>query len=351
MSVSAVPSRSLLANPGWIRSREFDLSLVLAAAAIALVSGGVALVKPELFGVVLILDLWLLGYHHVISTFTRLCCDKASFKEHRFLVVELPFIVLGATIAAAALIGVWILPTVYLYWQWFHYTRQSYGIERMYRRKAPQGTTIHDYITTRALYLLPIFGIVYRSWQAPEKFLGMDVKYLPVSDVGLWLVGGLAAVALIAWLGTSLWALARGELAPAHFLYVVSHHVIFATAYLLVDNITTGWLVLNIWHNIQYILFVWWFNNKRFNDQIDPEALFLSTISQRKHVLMYLTICVFASTLIYAALQFVSSAFIYSDAVSVALFTTMVLNFHHYIVDGIIWKRKKAAPAAAPQAA
>ena len=43
---------------------------------------------------------------------------------------------LVATVSAVALLGVWILPTVYLYWQWFNYTRQSYGVERIYRRKA-----------------------------------------------------------------------------------------------------------------------------------------------------------------------------------------------------------------------
>ncbi|MFV0441950.1 MAG: hypothetical protein ACK5Q5_00105 [Planctomycetaceae bacterium] len=349
MSVSAVPTNSLVGNPGWIRSKEFDLGLIFGAAAIALVSGGLALVKPELFGVILILDLWLLGYHHVISTFTRLCCDRKSFQEHRFLVVELPLIVIAATIGAVALFGTWVLPTTYLYWQWFHYTRQSYGVERMFRRKAPAGSVINDYITTRSLYLLPLFGIVYRSWQAPETFLGMNVRYLPVSDIGLWIVGGLAAVSVLAWLGMSLRACFRGELAVAHFLYVLSHQLIFTVSYLLIDNITTGWLVLNVWHNIQYIMFVWWFNNKRFNDRVDEEAVFLSTISQRKHIIAYLTVCVFASTLVYAVLQAASNAFVYSDAISVALITTMVLNFHHYVVDGIIWKRRKAAAPVASQ--
>ena len=316
--------------------------------AIALLTGAVSLMRPELFGMILVLDLWLLGYHHVISTFTRLCFDKASFREHRFLVVQLPFIVIAATVGAVYLFGAWVLPTTYLYWQWFHYTRQSYGIERMYRRKAPAGATINDYITTRALYLLPLFGILYRSWQQPAQFLGMEVKYLPVSDIGLWIVGGLAGVAVLAWLGYSLLALARGELALAHFLYTLSHHVIFLTSYCLIQDITTGWLVLNVWHNLQYILFVWWFNNKRFNEQVDPDAVFLSTLCQKQHVLGYLAVCLGVATLIYGGLRLAYQAYSYEDAVSVALVVSMVLNFHHYVVDGIIWKRKKPAPAPAP---
>lgn len=345
MSVSAVPSTTFLAQPGWLRSKPFDLSLIFVISLVALAAGATALVRPELFGLILILDLWLLGYHHVISTFTRLCFDRQSFREHRFLVVELPVIVIAATVAAVSLLGAWVLPTTYLYWQWFHYTRQSYGIERMYRRKAAAGTAINDYVTTRALYLLPAFGILYRSWQQPERFLGMEVKYLPVSDVGLWIVGGLAAAAVLAWLGTSLLALARGQLALAHFLYVLSHHVIFFTAYYAIEDITTGWLVLNVWHNLQYILFVWWFNNKRFNDQIDPQAVFLSTLCQKQHWLGYLGLCVGIATLIYGALQYLSRTFAYQDAISLALLASMIMNFHHYVVDGIIWKRKKAPVA------
>ncbi len=341
MSASAVPSTTLVTQAGWLRSRPFGLSLIVAISVAALLAGGAAVFQPHLFGLILILDLWLLGYHHVISTFTRLCFDRESFRQHRFLVVELPVIVIAATVGAVYLFGTWVLPTTYLYWQWFHYTRQSYGIERMYRRKAPAGTWINDYITTRALYLLPMFGILYRSWQEPARFLGMEVKYLPVSDVGLWIVGALAAVAVLAWLGTSLWALARGELAVAHFMYVVSHQVIFFTGYCLIEDITTGWLVLNVWHNLQYILFVWWFNNKRFNDQIDPQAVLLSTLSQKRHWMGYLGVCIGIATLMYGGLQFLS-AYTYQDAISLALIVSMVMNFHHYVVDGIIWKRRHA---------
>lgn len=341
MSASVASARPLAAEVGWLRSPTFDLSLIGAVTLAALVAGGLALARPELFGLVLILDLWLLGYHHVVSTFTRLCFDRASFREHRFLVVQLPFIVLAATGAAVYLVGAWVLPTTYLYWQWFHYTRQSYGIERMYRRKAPTGTTIHDYLTTRALYLLPLFGILYRSWQQPSRFLGMEVKYLPVSDAGLWIVGGLAAAAVGAWLATSLRAAWRGELALAHFLYVASHHLIFVTGYCLIENITTGWLVLNVWHNLQYIMFVWWFNNKRFNNQVDPQARLLSTLSQTQHIIGYLCLCVGIATLIFGGLQAFSNTYAFADAVSVALVASMVMNFHHYVVDGVIWRRKK----------
>ncbi|MEZ6067690.1 MAG: hypothetical protein R3B90_18710 [Planctomycetaceae bacterium] len=126
-------------------------------------------------------------------------------------------------------------------------------------------------------------------------------------------------------------------------MYVVSHHVIFLTSYVLVDNITTGWLVLNVWHNLQYIMFVWWANNRRFGDQVNPEHKLISTLSQRKHVIAYLVVCMGIATVFYTGVQSVSGVFKFSDAVSIALIATMVLNFHHYVVDGIIWKRRNPA--------
>src|SRR5919106_6081899 len=124
----AIALQSTVPSAGWLRSRSFDLWFILGIAAIALLSGAIVVARPSLFGLVLFLDLWLLGYHHVVATYTRLCFDRNSFISHRFLVVWLPPIVLAATIALAVGFGPWVLATIYLFWQCFHYTRQSWGI-------------------------------------------------------------------------------------------------------------------------------------------------------------------------------------------------------------------------------
>ncbi|HSG70477.1 MAG TPA: hypothetical protein VLA12_08685, partial [Planctomycetaceae bacterium] len=212
---------------------------------IALLSGMISLIVPALFLAILILDLWLLGYHHVVSTFTRLVFDKVSFREHRFLVIQLPLIVIAGTLFVVwsvgywmpislttdqatrtfgqiCIDGLWILPTTYLYWQWFHYTRQSYGIERMFRRSAPEGTVISDRASKLALYSVPLFGIAYRSWQANPKFLFMDVVYIPMPFPLLCCLGVLAAGAFGYWIFTLLAAARIGALSAPHTLYLLS---------------------------------------------------------------------------------------------------------------------------------
>ena len=70
--------------PGWLRSRSFDLTFIVGVAALAIASGWLVVNDPRLFAPILLLDLWLLGYHHVIATYTRLCFDRASFKRTSF---------------------------------------------------------------------------------------------------------------------------------------------------------------------------------------------------------------------------------------------------------------------------
>ena len=104
--------------------------------ALALLSGLIVIARPDLFIYVLVADLWLLGYHHVISTFTRLAFDKNSFNENRALIVYLFPAVAAGVCLLAFFVGAWVITTIYLYWQWFHYTRQSWGISQVYRAKS-----------------------------------------------------------------------------------------------------------------------------------------------------------------------------------------------------------------------
>jgi hypothetical protein len=43
----------------------------------------------RLYPILLLADLWLLGYHHVVATYTRLAFDTQSLRRNRFLAVDL----------------------------------------------------------------------------------------------------------------------------------------------------------------------------------------------------------------------------------------------------------------------
>jgi len=345
MSIAA--SLSSPADAGWLRSARFDLNFIVGTTVLAAATGWVVVMDPRLFAPVLMLDIWLLGQHHVISTWTRLCFSKQDLARHRFLVFYLPFIVLGAALAAGFGLGWWILGATYFYWQWFHYTRQSWGVSQFYRRKANGRAEENEWATKLAFYLPPLWGIFHRSWQAPTSFLGLDFKVLPVPGLVVD-IAGIAAVAALSWwvvLRINSWR--RGNFAPAYTLYMASHHAIFFTGYLLIEDVTYGWLVINIWHNAQYILFVWLQNNNRFKAGIDPVARSLSTLCQSDRMLRYFGTCLALSTIFYLAIK-VSTDAIGDVGLPLLIVIYMTTNFHHYIVDGIIWRSRKGktVPAA-----
>lgn len=326
--------------PGWLRDKTFDTAFIGGVLFIALLSGTIVVLQPQLFMFILVADLWLLGYHHVISTYTRLAFDKQSVAENRFFLFVLPLIVFSATFLMASTFGIWTVATVYLYWQWFHYTRQSWGISQVYRAKSNGLVDESPLFSKLCFYLLPVWGILYRSWQAPNEFLFVELRVIPVPELLVNVVGAAALASLAVWTMQRIRAWRAGRLPVAHTLFMLSHFTAFATGYLLIEDITMGWLVVNIWHNAQYILFVWLFNTNRFKGGIDPARKFISTISQPQKFMSYMLWCLFISTSIYWCTQMLTQYKLLAGLPLVTIFYQTV-NFHHYIVDSLIWKVRK----------
>ena len=336
---AASQRRGFLPAPGWLSSRRFDLIFVVATATIGLVAGIATHFEPALFGAILLADLWLLGYHHVIATFTRLSFDSESFARYKPLVTWLPIAVVLGVLAMTLGIGAWTLPTVYLYWQWWHYTRQSYGVAQMYRMKTPQAGD-NGWEMRAALYLLPLAGILYRSYQDPGEFLTMELRVIPVPLIAVQIVGVAAIVSLVWWAAKQFRAWRAGELPLAFNLYMLSHVAVFGVGYLAISNIDHGWLTINIWHNAQYILVVWLYNRNRFKTGISAEHKRLSTMSQPRNIAKYFGVTFGLTVVAYLTLG-TTFALLPATTLPLALITYQTLNFHHYIVDSVIWKVRK----------
>jgi len=342
MSHSLNQSLASTTSPGWIRSPAFDSLLIGGTASIALLTGIFAAQDPYWFRTLLIVNMWALGYHHVIATYTRIGFDTQSLHEHRFLVFALPVLLLGVTTGLFAAGGTWLLATIYLHWQYFHYTRQSYGVEQIYWRRGNPADVPRDRATWAVIYAVPVWGLVHRSIQDSPTFLGLEVAYLPIPP---W-VGTIVAVGAVGtiayWVALRVGEAIRGELRLAHTLYVTSHIMIFVSGYILIQSINPGWLLVNVWHNAQYLLIVWMFNTNRFRDGVDPKHRFLSTLSQPQNVVLYTLTCVCISTAFYlGSLELIDTLPL--AAISATLIFTQTVNFHHYTVDAFVWKLRRPA--------
>jgi len=335
-------SLEMRARLGWLCSARFDTAFIGGGAALALLSGTVIVLEPSLFWPILLLDLWVLGYHHVIATFTRLCFDRASFEERGWLITHLLPMVALATILVAWQVGLWVIVSVYFYWQWWHYARQSWGVSRAYRRADPEALYEPGWLDQAIFYAVPVYGILLRSSQEHAHFIGMELVTLPISASVADIAGYVAAALTMVWAAKRFAATVQGRLATVHTLYVLTHIAMFGVAYVWLDDITFGYLMITIWHNCQYILFVWMHNARRFEAGVDPRARFLSYISQPGRLWLYLLTCIAVAAAVYGGvLRAIDWLFFASVSATIVLY--QVVNFHHYIVDALIWRNRRIA--------
>lgn len=338
MTDTFISKRSVAELP-WLRNSIFDGMFIFGLISLSIVTGAVILYEPSLFFPILVIDLWFLGYHHVISTYTRICFDKGTFQEHKFLLVGLlPAVVIG-TLGIVWIFGVWTVVSIYFYWQWWHYTRHSWGISRAYRGKDRDAAYEDGWLDQAVFYSIPVFGILNRSAEQHPTFIGLELWSFPVPPIVADACGYVAVALFSYWVFARIMAAFQGRLAIDHTMYMATHFIIFWLTYIAIGDITIGWLMINIWHYAQYILFVWMYNNERFVSGFDPNTPFLSYISQNGRMWLYMLTCVAITGVIYwGFLRSIDLLFFAGLSATIVLY--QIVNFHHYVVDSMIWKMR-----------
>ncbi|MGM0423237.1 MAG: hypothetical protein ACQEQL_09110 [Pseudomonadota bacterium] len=351
--------------PGYLKGPKYDHILIFGVLMLALCSGLVVWLRPELFLTVFLLDIWLLGYHHVIATFTKLAGTPQDRAQNSFLIYQLPLLVLAGVVGLYLWAGIWLIITIYFFWQWFHYTRQSYGISVFYRKKSGiQHSATPVRLDYAAIWAIPVWGLIHRCAQDWDKFLFLPV-WMPDLPMELSYLAGAAALSIVSvWLVTKAIDWHRGNLSYCAFFFMLSHQIIFFAGYVFIPDINIGWLVANVWHNAQYILFVWLFNNNRFRPRTDQsadinnraqtqktnidkdEGKIMAWLSQPKpyRIMFYFGFCLLATTLFYGSVQAGLKFALNGNEVLLIVGTVVIfqaVNFHHYIVDSLIWKARK----------
>ncbi len=329
----------------WLDGAFYDSILIFGVFALAVISGVIVSFRPDLFVPVMLADVWLLGYHHVISTFTKLAGTKADRQENWFFIYVLPILVLLAVAVLGLKIGIVAIVTIYLFWQWFHYTRQSWGIAAFYKRKAGMRPSANPRLDEVVFWAIPIWGILNRCAQGWDEFLFLPV-WMPMIPMEVANVFGVIAVASLGyWVYQRFQNYREGNLSIGLTAFELSHFVIFYLGYVAFGEMNHGWLVANIWHNAQYILFVWLYNTNRFKNVDKDQIGVMAWISQKTpmRILLYFAFCLIATTLFYKNMQVILSHISQGEIAMLMMLNVVIfqtVNFHHYIVDSYIWKAR-----------
>lgn len=323
-------------NIGYLRSPVFDISFIALIPVLAILAGAISHIDPLYFSLLLFLDLWLLGYHHVIATYTRLAFDRDAFDNQKFLIYYLPFLVISSVAIIAWTLGSIALATIYLHWQWYHYTRQSEGISKMYSIKSGTEASRQSHFDRVVFYLVPLVCFLDMASNGQQLFIGTRVWVIPVSqELTFWLMAATYVV-FFAWLVQKVRLLLQKSISISYFSYLMSHYTIYYIAYAYIDNITYGWIVINIWHNAQYIAFVWLFNTNKYGKLESSKNPFLF-LARPSNAAFYFAACLACSSLIYVSIAELIEGFPFYAAIVIY----QTINFHHYIVDSQIWKLRK----------
>lgn len=327
------------------RSPIFDHFFISFIPVLAIITAYIVYFFPEYFQLIFTIDLFFLGYHHVISTYTRLSQSNLEPKEFQFLVYYLPIIVLIAVATCALLDSVWLIPTIYLHWQWWHYTRQSEGVAKSIRFKTKSTETGNETFNRFVFYLVPITAFIIMSARQHPTFLFMPVYTVPVPMMFANFLSIFTACVWSVWFVTQMSAVTTGKVSVKHFLYLLSHHVIYVIAYVLIGDISIGWLAINIWHNLQYISFVWHFNTNKFKGGVSKENLIVSWMSQPGSLrfFVYFSVCLISTYIFYSVVDLGISVVDNFTILPLTVIAYQTINFHHYIVDSQIWKIRKPA--------
>ncbi|WP_062475210.1 hypothetical protein [Variovorax boronicumulans] len=312
---------------------------------VALSAGALALWSAPMMLAILYINVWLLANPHLVANYTRIGAIYSRLRLRWVLIVVAPLLILAAlTVIALAYEAAGLL-ALYFVLQTFHVARQSYGIARRHDRRFQVPFRNLPYLL---VYLFPAWGYLHRSAQAPQSFLGYPIWFPPVPQELAFAVGIAATAGALFWFAR-LMMHARSE-KPANEpfnSFVLSHLVISLVGYVWISDITVGWLVVNVWHNIQYLIFVYRqrrpeITTEKGGDKPDnASARHKPLVAVLKSPATFFLTCSIVGAVLFVAADRVGESLLWLGLPTI-LIAHFVLNFHHYLADAVIWRRRRA---------
>jgi hypothetical protein len=335
VTAESAPGAATVAAPHWIVSPGWDFLLFLGVTLTTLLPW-LATEKLALPG------RWVLGVvalfngPHLISTWTRVYLPRSERFARPIAYWVIPAFALAFAIACYGVgePGPTLARSLIFYWASWHFVAQSWGVMRIYQRKHEAPSTLVR--LEKALIFLPaLFFVARRVCTGPWQLFGAEIFH---PHVPAWVPNGLGAlcVTLAILYLLRFRTAAAGMAALARPMYLGFNALGFAMPYLFIKNGTSAFAAAALWHAVQYLGIVWYFNRRRWQRGIDDDARWLSWVSQPGRGLAYVGLLALGAAAVYSVVV-VLSLFCWSfERWALALWTGLTLG--HYFLDGVIWK-------------
>jgi hypothetical protein len=265
---------------------------------------------------------------------------------------DFPFLSWGFPVVCLLAVGMGLywpvvgrnLTALYFTWSPYHYAAQTYGLAVMYAMRSGARLEQQDKTQIWWVCLLPFLYSFLTSqnaglaWFVPQEWLlsapAMSLVYRGL--VGVVTIGIFALPISLFWQLHRM----RGKSIPLISLLLQITNGIWwlGTDYL------NGWWWTAMFHSIQYLVIVTVQHSKEQMARTDGrQASVLHRPSY--YVGTFYGVCILLAVVLFFALPmlYVPLGF---EAAQATVVVVSVINLHHFIVDGFIWRTKP--PAAAP---
>lgn len=275
------------------------------------------------------------NYPHFMATVYRAYRTREQFEKYKFFTLHLTLllVITGVLLHTSYRLLPWVF-TLYIYWSPWHYAGQNYGLLKMFVNRSgealnrSQGRWLRAAFITSYVMLLASFETGGSS-DPLILSLGLPAKFTIPVRIAL---GG--AFAFCAWI--SLHDLIartgfRRMIAPltlllTQFLWFVLPTLIEIRATIPQTRYSSG--ILAVLHSAQYI----WITS--YYHQRDARA---AGRSNWRFAGYFVTLVAGGIALFIPGPWLVSYIFHYDFTTSFLIFTALV-NIHHFLLDGAIWK-------------
>ena len=277
------------------------------------------------------------NFPHYMATIYRAYGSASDFQKYRAFTLHITGLLVLVVLLAHFWVGVlpWIF-TLYLTWSPWHYGGQNYGLFMMFARRAGadpsklerralHGAFILSYLVLfLTLHTGPSNDPLFLSLGIPPQVSAVLLVVLGVSFVACSLFGLSRVIGRVGW----------SRLVPALTLYSTQFLWFLLPATLSLggrlqippSRYSTG--VLAVMHSAQYL----WITSYYARREAGVES------ARRWRPLAYFGVLFAGGIALFIPGPWLASRVFHFDFTSSFLIFTALVNIHHFILDGAIWK-------------
>jgi len=285
------------------------------------------------------------NYPHFMATVYRAYHTRDEFEKYRIYTVHVALLLIVAGVVTHLRYGLlpWIF-TLYICWSPWHYTGQNFGLLMMFARRAGVSPTESERRALRLSFIASYILLMLSFHTGPSGdalilSLGLAAKFtLPARGVlALFFVGSSGwALASLARRRSFRTILPVITLTVTQFLWFLLPAVIELVSGREIPQTRYSSGLLAVLHSTQYLWITSYYQKKEARAAGDSRWSFSR----------YLVTLIAGGIALFIPGPWIVSRIFHADFAASFLTFTALVNIHHFILDGAIWKLRDSRIAA-----